>query len=187
MASRYKTLFEEIENRRPSTILEIGTWNAANSLRFIKIAKKYHDDVFYYGFDMFEQMTSSIKTKEVHAKKNVSASTAIARLKKITNDFQLIIGNTNQTLQTFTPDRQLDFVFIDGGHSVETIKNDWSHISKWIDCETVVIFDDYYDTTQEGCKEIVDSLSKDLYAVSFPAVIEKHKDRSVTIAKVTKK
>ena len=38
----------------------------------------------------------------------------------------------------------VDFIFIDGGHAIKTIDNDWKHCSKLMKKNSLVIFDDYY-------------------------------------------
>ena len=37
-----------------------------------------------------------------------------------------------KTLKKFKPDRPIDFIFIDGGHSIDTIQSDWDNIKKFI-------------------------------------------------------
>ena len=51
-----------------------------------------------------------------------------------------------------------DFAFIDGGHSVETIKNDYEWVSENIDKGGMIIIDDYYDPEVKGfgCNFLVD-------------------------------
>ena len=60
---------------------------------------------------------------------------------------KLIKGDTKQSLKQFKI-KKIDFVFIDGGHSIETIKNDWLNIQKLINKKSVVIFDDYYENKE---------------------------------------
>ena len=57
-----------------------------------------------------------------------------------------------------------DFVFIDGGHSVETITSDWLWVSRIINPGAVVVFDDYYKPEREGfgCNRIVENITHEL-------------------------
>ena len=52
---------------------------------------------------------------------------------------------------------EIDFVFLDGGHSYETVKNDLYLILKNIQKNKVIICDDY-DQKNYGVKKAVDEL-----------------------------
>jgi Methyltransferase domain len=82
---------------------------------------------------------------------------------------KLFRGNTLESLPRSVPSLPLmDFIFIDGGHSVETIQSDWNEIQKLIGEKTVVIFDDYWrNRIDAGCKSIVDSIDKSMYEVTI--------------------
>lgn len=55
----------------------------------------------------------------------------------------------------------VDFVFIDGGHSLETIMKDWMVVQSIMDEKTVVIFDDYYPNTNLiGARNIIEFIVK---------------------------
>tara|TARA_R110002020_G_scaffold406588_1_gene616727 strand:- start:120 stop:704 length:585 start_codon:yes stop_codon:yes gene_type:complete len=156
---RYDCITEEINKCKPSTILEIGTHMALTARIMIEAAMVHKDDVFYYGFDMFDFMTEEMAVEEHHGKRLPTLNKAAKRLAPFPH--KLIMGNTQKTLPKFKPDRPIDFVFIDGGHSVETIQSDWENVERLMHDNTVVIFDDYYDDTEKvGCKTIVDSLDK---------------------------
>ena len=54
-----------------------------------------------------------------------------------------------------------DFVFIDGGHSWDTVKDDWNNVKGLIHNDTVIVFDDYLSAAEEvgwGCNRTIDSL-----------------------------
>ena len=64
--------------------------------------------------------------------------------------------------------KKVDFIFIDGGHSVGTIKSDWNAIKKIISKKSLVIFDDYYEIKKNilnkyGCNNVITSLSAKAY------------------------
>ena len=97
--------------------------------------------------------------KEFNGKKPPTLGATKNRLDKRKIPNELIVGNTISTLKKFSPTRYIDFVFIDGGHSVETIESDWNHIKYFMDKETVVIFDDYYENRDDFvCKKLIDNL-----------------------------
>ena len=85
----------------------------------------------------------------------------------------LIQGNTHETLPKFVEDNKdlkIDFVFIDGGHSFETVESDWNNIQNIIDENSVVIFDDYWYPPNGaeptfGCNRVIDALDRDKWEV----------------------
>ncbi len=153
-------------------------------------AKQYNEDVFYYGFDIFDWADSDFMAKEFNGKVPPVLAQTRKRLKREGIQHKLMVGNTNSTLSKFSPDRQIDFVFIDGGHSVETIESDWNNIKKFMDDETVVIFDDYYENRDDfGCKKLIDELLQDkTFSVEKlePIEIVEKNNIHLRLAKVTK-
>jgi len=79
---------------------------------------------------------------------------------------QLFKGNTRETLKTFKPEMPVDFLWLDGGHSVETIRSDWENLKPHLAPDAVVFFDDYYtgpiDTSLYGCNEVVKDLNHEI-------------------------
>lgn len=153
MIPRYKNLTIEIDNCKPTTIVEIGTWNGHNAYNMIRTAQNYSSDVIYHGFDAFGDMDTIISEKEKHVKDIIHDSNSVEdHLKSTGAKIILHKGYTKDTLPLFIPETSLDFVFIDGGHSLDTIENDWFWINKLINVNTVVLFDDcYVDNFDEGC------------------------------------
>ena len=159
-SKRYENLYSEIDKAKPKTILEIGTHVGKTAVKMIKKAREHREDVFYYGFDLFEYMTDEYKKYEFHGKSECSYEQAAKRLGDIKCPHKLKMGNTVKTLPKFEPDRPIDFIFIDGGHSIGTIQSDWDSIKKFMHHKTVVIFDDYYENRKDvGCKDIIDNMS----------------------------
>jgi predicted O-methyltransferase YrrM len=162
LRGRYVTLLNEVAKRRPSTILEIGTHCGNSAIRMVDEAKKYNDDVFYYGFDVFDWGDQDFMKTEFNGKRSATFGKTKLRLDKANINHKLIIGDTKNTLKKFSPDRYIDFVFIDGGHSIETIESDWNYINRLMGKQTVVIFDDYYENRDDfGCKNLIDNLQKE--------------------------
>ena len=162
LCGRYITLMSEVAKRKPETILEVGTHCGNSAIHMVDEARKYNDDVFYYGFDIFDWGGKDFMEAEFNGKRSAKLGRTKLRLDKAEINNKLIVGNTKNTLKKFSPERYIDFVFIDGGHSVETIASDWGHIKHLMDRETVVIFDDYYENRNDfGCKDLIDSLEKD--------------------------
>jgi len=158
---RYNDILKLIEKHNPKTICEIGTWNGLRAIEMAKEALKYSDTLHYYGFDLFETASKETDEAELNIKRHNTIESVTQLLSNFARrnsgfTFELFIGNTNDVL----PDMIVDLVFIDGGHSVNTIQNDYNHLKN----SKVIIFDDYYldenivDTLKWGCNTIVDQL-----------------------------
>lgn len=145
--NRYRQLFELVRDIRPKHVIEIGTWNGKRAMEMMAVS-----DCYYTGFDLFEDATKETDLKEFNVKShngmvNVAKSIETAGF----NKFCLIRGNTNETLEEyFKKSDPFDFAFIDGGHSKETIQNDFQWISDNIDDGGTIILDDWYEPELEG-------------------------------------
>lgn len=141
---RYDQLLHAIDLFKPQTIVEIGTWSGHNAVRMIKQAQKYRKNVVYIGYDLFEDATSDTDQSELNVKPHHNVFDVEATIKKScpNAEIQLIKGNTRDTLTHISA----DLVFIDGGHSLETIASDYERCKH----SKVIIFDDYYIADKEG-------------------------------------
>ena len=86
----------------------------------------------------------------------------IQRATKVTPN--LWKGNTLSTLPEVVEKGLIPIphlIFIDGGHSVETIGSDWDSIQPIIGPETVIIFDDWFQPPKEkvGSRSILENLA----------------------------
>jgi predicted O-methyltransferase YrrM len=167
---RYRYLFEIISQKHCRRIMEIGTWNGRRAAQMIASAKKFHPapEVEYYGFDLFEQMTEAVNQSEL-SKKPPTKDEVEAILSDTGAKIFLYRGFTQNTLPEVVDKLpKMDLIFIDGGHSLPTITNDWNYCSRLMDKNTVVIFDDYYyDRNDVGCKRIVEGIDPKEFAVSI--------------------
>lgn len=159
---RYDQLIPIIENVKPKTILEIGTWNGLRAIQMACAALQHSPKVKYIGFDLFEDATEETDAEELNVKAHNSIADVTATLQAFKDEnpgfsFKLHKGNTRKTLKGNVPKR-LDFAYIDGGHSVETIKGDYEAVSH----AKTIVMDDYYqggpDTTKFGCNSIAESM-----------------------------
>lgn len=176
-AKRYKYLFTNIRDNKSRKIMEIGTWDGLRAEEMIKVAKKIHGNkVEYYGFDLFEGLNDIIYEKEV-SKKPPSLAGVKKRLEKIDCSVNLYKGDTLKVLpEVIEQLPKMDFIFIDGGHSLETIDNDWRHAKKLMSVNTVVIFDDYWeDRNDAGCKKIIEAIDRNKYNVEILPIQDKFK------------
>ena len=157
---RYEQLIAAVAVMQPRAILEIGTWNGGRALQMLEASPGSR----YYGFDLFEDATPETDALEFNVKPHNTIADVQAKLAVF--DATLIRGNTRDTLAAFN--ETVDFVWLDGGHSVETIRSDWDNIRRVLAPDAEVYFDDYYtgpiDTTSMGCNEVV----KDLAHIVLP-------------------
>jgi predicted O-methyltransferase YrrM len=160
-ARRYQYLFEAIDQKHCRRIMEIGTWNGRRALQMIERAKAFHpaEEISYYGFDLFELMTKEVNKEEL-SKKPPSQEEVQKLLSATGARISLFKGFTHHTLpQVIDQLPEMDMIFIDGGHSLETIDNDWNYCRRLMGENTVVIFDDYYfDRDDVGCKPIIEAI-----------------------------
>lgn len=163
---RYAHLLINVLFSCPKSILEIGVYQGRRSKEMIEAAKVFSETVYFYGFDLFELMNEELLKKEI-SKFPLTENHIFNKLKK-TAYVKLYKGFSDKTLPKFV-DKQIpiDFVFIDGGHSRDTIYSDWKNVEKIIKNNSVVMFDDYYigkKNDSYGCKFIFDNIDEKKYS-----------------------
>jgi predicted O-methyltransferase YrrM len=163
---RYERLLAAVREKQPKCIVEIGTWNGARALEMLNLAP----DAVYYGFDLFESANEDTDRDEMNVKPHYYLDRVYERLDGF--HAYLFKGNTRETLPHFRPERPVDFVWLDGGHSVETIRSDWENLKPHLADDAVVFFDDFYegpiDTERFGCNAIVAELDHEVLPDSDP-------------------
>lgn len=173
---RYVYLLEAVRVLKPKKILEVGTWNGHRAKQMLSLVP----DAKYYGFDLFEDANEFTDAEE----KNVKPHHTLAEVKEflLGYDVKLYKGNTRETLAKFN--HKVDFAWIDGGHSVETIRSDWENVKRCLTKDAAVYFDDFYsggiDTSLYGCNEVVKDLDYEL----LPAIDPVNPVGGVQIARV---
>lgn len=192
---RYSNLYQEIKKLKAKSILEVGTWNGRRALKMIDVAKHSSSEpVTYVGFDLFEGLTDEMYKYEI-SKKPPTKKQVEDLLNTTGANIKLVKGNTLETLPNYleTNDTKFDFIFIDGGHHVETVKSDWQCVSKLMHKDTVVIFDDYWHhRMDQSAKPVVNAIDKHLYNIEILPEIDifNHPDfgrLEISFAKVTLK
>ena len=174
MPDRYGHLSQTIQRQGARRLLEIGVWDAVHSAWMIEAALQQHrpDEIAYYGFDLFEHADESTIDREIS-----KAAPTMQHVRSVLQSFvdqgvtvHLFRGDTTAVLpQIASVLPRMDFVFIDGGHSEETVRSDWTWVSQCIGSESVVIFDDYVDPRSAaesgvGVNAVVDTLDTTRYA-----------------------
>ena len=91
-------------------------------------------------------------------------------LRNVSTNINLYKGNTKITLKNNLNNKKINFIFIDGGHSIKTISNDWKNCIKFLNKETTIVFDDYYVSNHKiikkfGCNNLINNLCKKKYHI----------------------
>lgn len=158
-----KYFYEIFDHYRPSTICEIGTHDGKSAVQFVDYCCTLNPKLNYIGYDIFDDVKhdKEFHVKEINGKGAGRYKTAKSNLthrqrKNKKFKFKLIKGYTTETLL----DSKYDFVYIDGGHSYETVKHDHNKVKT----SKVIVFDDYQTS---GVKQYVDELIKSNKLVEY--------------------
>ena len=84
-----------------------------------------------------------------------SYESVIRLLKKFSNNVNIIKGDSNQVLKNIKP-LLFDYVFLDGGHKYETVKNDLINLTEIIHNNGIILCDDYNLSYASGVKKAID-------------------------------
>jgi hypothetical protein len=160
---KYREIFMDI---KPKYVIEIGVGNG-NTLTncYEWWSELGMTDVSYTGFDLFEDYNSYENFEEENPvtpptldelESNNKYATALTTV--------LIKGDTREQLPKHNEKlAQADLIFIDGGHSYNTVKNDWSYVSDIFngDHKPVVIFDDVYHAWFDDVRRLVKEIESE--------------------------
>ena len=170
-------LLNQIELYKPKNFLEVGVFQGVTSRNICEKLNIIHGGHFsFYGIDIFEDSSSSVDNKEMTVKHNKISNPfkhllfniilkkdlfSIDSIYKFLNKFRdkvfLYKGFSNTELLKIDLS-SIDMIFLDGGHSYETVSNDLSIILKKIKKGKIIICDDY-DQITYGVKKAVDELN----------------------------
>ena len=170
-------LLEQIEIYKPRNFLEVGVFQGVTSRNVCeKLYEINNENFFFHGVDIFEDTDNNIDNTEmttkhsrisnpfkhiifnVILKKNLFSMHSIYDfLKKFKENVQLYKGFSNTELLKIDMSK-IDMIFLDGGHSYETVKSDLSLILNGIKKNKIIICDDY-NQINYGVKKAVDELS----------------------------
>lgn len=189
--NRYHHIYDCIRDCKPKTIIDIGVHDGDRSQKIILTAKEYNSDIQYYGYDMWEDLSDEqVHSEFLYPKKKKTFQEAQTKIAAVLGPSQFFLtkGDTRITLPSFIP-RKADFIYIDGGHSLETIMSDWMNCLQTMHEQTIVLFDDYWHGDKAaGCASLIDNLddkyTKELLGLDVFGGISTPK-RTISIAKVT--
>ena len=163
---RYSVILSTIFYYRPKSIIEIGVYRGVRAKEMIQAAQIFNKNIEYFGFDLFEMINKKIQRKELskipYSKKDIKNN--LSKYAKV----RLFKGYTSKTLDKLK-NKKVDLIFIDGGHRLDTIKNDWNKSIKFQKKNTIIIFDDYYLDNKKiirnfGCNLVVNKIDEKKYS-----------------------
>ena len=172
-----------LNKHKPKNILEIGVFcgvTARNNCDFLH--KIYGEEFSYTGIDLFgsdkKSSNNEIEPKflkdqkfsnplkniyyNLILKENLNSLKSVEKLlKKYKNNIRLIQGDTNIELKKINLSN-IDFVFIDGGHSYETVINDLETIYKSLMGKNKILLCDDYGSASyiPDVKKAIDHFAK---------------------------
>ena len=169
-------LLDQIEIYKPKNFIEVGVFQGVTSRNVCEKLYEINKEKFlFHGIDIFEDTNINIDNKEMTIKHNkisnpfkhlifniilkknlFSIDSIYSFLKKFKNNVQLYKGFSETELPKIDMSK-IDMVFLDGGHSYETVRSDLSLILKGIKKNKIIICDDY-DQVNYGVKKAVDEL-----------------------------
>jgi predicted O-methyltransferase YrrM len=115
---------------------------------------------------MFEEIDEAKIAAEI-SKRPPPQHEVEARLQATGASVQLFKGDTVATLPRAVPRLPaMDLIFIDGGHSYETVLNDWEHCRRLMHEDTVVLFDDFWGEDAAGTDRVVRAIDRRTYEVT---------------------
>ena len=156
---------QRISTYNPKNVLEIGVFCGVTARNTCDLLSKINGNNFnYIGVDLFggdqskgkdeikptflKDQRFSNPLKNIYynyiLKENLNSIKSVSKLlKKYSNNIKLIAGDTNILLKELDL-QNIDFTFLDGGHSYQTVINDLTTLySSMKDKKKVILCDDY--------------------------------------------
>jgi hypothetical protein len=167
-----------VKQRNPKNFLEIGVFTGVTARNVCELLYLINNkDFFYLGIDLFEDFHEAISNEVIPEflvekqnfsnplkslvynfllKEKLNSLHSVSKfLKKFQNNIELKKGNSLSILPK-TDLKIFDMIFVDGGHSYETVKFELDIILKSIKDNCLVVCDDYSHQEATGVKKAID-------------------------------
>ena len=163
---------DEIRRKKPKFFLEVGVFHGVTARNVCELLSEMHNNDFkYIGLDLFEKNDEnksevipntnfSNPLKQIYFRyiKRQDPYTLEAvedLLSNFKKNIHLIKGNSNVILKKIDMTK-INYVFLDGGHDYETVKNDLDSCSKVLENGGTILCDDYNLSYAPGVKKAID-------------------------------
>ena len=161
-----------IKEIKPKNFLEIGVFHGVTSRNVCEVLYSLHrNDFKFTGIDLFSNDTQMSndefvpKTRFSNPFKAIyyryiirlnpySLQSVLGLLKKFKKNVNIIEGNSSKVLKEIDLDK-IDYVFLDGGHKYETVKNDLENLTQVIHNNGTILCDDYNLSYAPGVKKAI--------------------------------
>ena len=152
--------------------MEVGVFHGVTARNVCELLYNLHKNDFkYVGLDLFEEndenkdevipnttFNNPLKRfyfKYIKKQNPYSLEAVEDLLKKFKENIHLIKGNSNKILKEIDMTK-IDYVFLDGGHDYETVKNDLTYCLEVLNKNGTVLCDDYNLGSAPGVKKAID-------------------------------
>ena len=163
---------DEIASKSPKNFLEIGVFHGVTARNVCELLYSIHNgDSKYIGLDLFGENNENLGEIIPNTKFNnplkkfyfdyilrqdpYSLSAVTSLLKKFKDNIHLIKGNSNNILKKMDMSK-IGYVFLDGGHAYETVKNDLNYSKPVLGNNGTILCDDYNLSYAPGVKKAID-------------------------------
>jgi len=167
-----------VKQQNPKNFLEIGVFTGVTARNVCELLSLINNkDFFYLGIDLFEDFQEAISNEVVPEflinkqnfsnplkslvynfllKEKLNSLDSVSKfLKKFQNNIELKKGNS-PTILPKTDLKIFDMIFVDGGHSYQTVKFELDIILNSIKDNCLVVCDDYSLQEATGVKKAID-------------------------------
>ena len=175
---------KEIFLSKPKNFLEIGIFQGVTARNICELLYKIHKDDFkYIGVDIFEfdetkknETIPNINFKNplkqfyyryIKREKPYSLESVQNLLKKFKKNIEIFKGDSKSILPKIDLS-EINYVFLDGGHSYETVINDLNNCKIIVENNGVILCDDYDLSYAPGVKKAIDEfVTKEQYDIKI--------------------
>ena len=167
-------LLKHIEKAKPKNFLEIGVFHGVTSRNVCEILHLLHGNDFKFtGIDLFLNEKDGKILKDEHLpattfsnplktiyyrfiiKSNPYNLESVNKLlRKFKKNVNIIKGNSNEVLKEIDLNG-IDYVFLDGGHKYETVRDDLENLTRIVDNNGIILCDDYDLSYAPGIKKAI--------------------------------
>ena len=162
----------EVRIKKPKCFLEVGVFHGVTARNVCELLYQIHKDDFrYIGLDLFEKNNENkseiipntnfsnpfkkIYFEYIKRQDPYSIEAVRDLLKKFNKNIDLITGNSNKILKKIDMSK-IDYVFLDGGHDYDTVKNDLNNCIEVVNKNGTILCDDYNLSYAPGVKKAID-------------------------------
>ncbi len=164
---------DQILQKKPKNFLEIGVFHGVTSRNVCELLHSIHGNDFKFtGVDLFLEGEKSLKDEYIP---NINFSNPLKTiyykyiirlnpytlkavnilLKKFSKNINIIKGDSNEVLKKIDLSK-FNYVFLDGGHKYETVKNDLEALTEIVDNNGTILCDDYNLSYAPGVRKAID-------------------------------